>query len=590
MTFVVIDACMRRSAPDGRTYLGWLGSALVWSALVAFVRETRGAKRRVLSVVVALVHAVLGVSQLFAMRYFGAPLGAQSLAAARAAWGDVARVLSELAGSLALAMACATIASYTLLWLSLSAPKNATAAGAVELDPSPALPMLSLGAVALTVGALPPDVALVSGLPALREANVVTFAHTTNVPQLPSNRARLPDVLLVVTESVRDADACSLPTDTCATAPELNAFATDRIGFSQLRSLASYTTIAVGGLLTGHEQLGSHEELARMPLLFDYAKAVRGPSNARYFVAYYGAQISSSVFERGSIEGAADRKVDLEDLVGHAVEDEDQVLDALPDRLLEARFSKEVANLPHPRFIVLHLLGTHAPYAIDPEHAPFRPYRRAPSLAHMDELHNAYKNALLAQDHDLTKMLRAFSDSEGSDPWLMVYTSDHGEAFGEHGAIHHGQNLYPEQVHVPGFLLSRNGALSADALTSLREHAKAPLTHADIVPTLLDAVGVWSSMEMLPYRREMVGQSWLAPFSRARTPIAVTNCNGSFKCPLNNWGLYGERASLVAQAWDPEWRCVTLSGEGVPDPAACAELRHASHARFPKLPNGEENK
>src|SRR5207253_6768378 len=36
-----------------------------------------------------------------------------------------------------------------------------------------------------------------------------------------------------------------------------------------------------------------------------------------------------------------------------------------------------------------------------------------------------------------------------ADDTLLVVTGDHGEAFGEHGSIGHGQDLYEEQVHVP---------------------------------------------------------------------------------------------------------------------------------------------
>lgn len=595
LVFPIVDATTRRAPVTGRTLVGWIGSALFWwalgSATVPWQPRARGRHVALaIRIVLSVTHGSLAASQLFALRYFGAPLGAQSLAAARAAWGDVVRVLSELRTTLAVALALASALSFTLLMLARGQRRALLPAQNLRWMPAAACMLLSF--VCFAFGKLPPDMQLLSGLPALRGDRGAPqgMAHVVHVPELPSKRTRLPDVLLVITESVRDSDFCSAPTTSCPTAPELNAFAADRIGLSELRSLASYTTIAVGALLTGREQMGDHAHLASMPLLFDYVKAIRGEDGSRYFVAYYGAQISSSVFERGSIQSATDRMVDLQDLVGHPVEDEDQVLDALPDHLLEARVSRELADLPGPRFVVLHLLGTHAPYAVDAARSPFRPYRRAASFAHMDELHNAYKNAMVAQDADLTKMLRAFADSEKNRPWLLFYTSDHGEAFGEHGAIHHGQNLYPEQVHVPGFVVSRNGALSPEALSALRAHASEPLTHADVVPTLLDAMGVWSAVAMLPYRREMVGQSLLAPFTRPRTPIAVTNCNGSFKCPLDNWGLLGEQAALVAQAWDPGWRCITLSGNGTPDPSACSELGQLSRTRFRLLPNGEENK
>lgn len=584
LTFPLLDGFTRRGPIDGRTLVAYVGSFVFWLLLAGAVCSDGGRPllRHVGRGLASVVHGTLFSSQLFAIRYFGAPLSGQSLAAARAAWGDVTRVLSELRSTLIVAALLASGVSFLLLTLARRLVIVSF------LRPPKRFALAALAILALVFGKPTPDAALVFGLPALRAAPKQAMSHIAQVATLPSNR-ELPDILLVITESVRAIDFCSAPAAACPTAPELNAFAPDRIGFTELRSLASYTTIAVGALLSGREQLGDHTRLEGMPLAFDYAKAVRH-DGSRYYVAYYGAQISSSVFERGTIQNATDKMIDLPDLVGHPVEDEDQVLDTLPDRLLEARFSKDIASLPSPRFIVVHLLGTHAPYAVDPANAPFQPYRRSPSFAHMDELHNAYKNALVAQDLDLTKMLRAFADSEGKRPWMLLYTSDHGEAFGEHGAIHHGQNLYTEQVHVPGFLVSRNGALSDRALSDVRVHAHEPLTHADVVPTLLDAMGVWSSVEMLPYRREMVGQSWLAPFSRVRAPIAVTNCNGSFKCPLNNWGILGSDAAIVAQAWDPGWKCVRVGGEGTPDPDACAALRANSRARFPLLPNGEQNR
>jgi arylsulfatase A-like enzyme len=63
-----------------------------------------------------------------------------------------------------------------------------------------------------------------------------------------------------------------------------------------------------------------------------------------------------------------------------------------------------------------------------------------------------------------------------------MFTSDHGEAFGEHGSFFHQPALYMENVHVPLVLYD------PDAPRAQVE--KSPVRHIDIAPTLLDIAGV----------------------------------------------------------------------------------------------------
>jgi len=73
----------------------------------------------------------------------------------------------------------------------------------------------------------------------------------------------------------------------------------------------------------------------------------------------------------------------------------------------------------------------------------------------------------------------------------------------------------------------------------------------------------------------------------------LTNCTELFPCPLENWGVLGERHALVSQVWDSGFRCVELEGGrddlgfDVPE---CRELLGASRALWPSLPNGKPNR
>jgi arylsulfatase A-like enzyme len=240
----------------------------------------------------------------------------------------------------------------------------------------------------------------------------------------------------------------------------------------------------------------------------------------------------------------------------------------------------------------VHLSGTHAPYYVDPADAPFSPWVRTASWTSLAPLHNAYKNAIVAQDRSIARVVRAFVARAGSEPWLILFTSDHGEAFGEHKAIHHGQNTYDEQIHVPGFVAFGNGALDAAQVSALRAHQREPVTLLDVLPTLLDALGVLDAFPLAADRSRWQGRSWLRAPSGPRAPVPMTNCTPLFSCPLKNWGVLGDRHALVAQPWDDDFRCVDLrtGAEGL-DLASppCAELRRASRSWFDKLPNGRDN-
>ena len=61
----------------------------------------------------------------------------------------------------------------------------------------------------------------------------------------------------------------------------------------------------------------------------------------------------------------------------------------------------------------------------------------------------------------------------------MVFTSDHGESFGDHGVEDHGSSLYQSQVHIPLVFWAR------DLPSSWRN---TPVGLADVAPTILDLV------------------------------------------------------------------------------------------------------
>lgn len=67
---------------------------------------------------------------------------------------------------------------------------------------------------------------------------------------------------------------------------------------------------------------------------------------------------------------------------------------------------------------------------------------------------------------------------------LVIISSDHGDLFGEHGHYAHPRYVFPELTHVP--LIIKHPAISA-------EYVKRPTSTLDILPTILEYVGLSAS-------------------------------------------------------------------------------------------------
>ena len=122
-----------------------------------------------------------------------------------------------------------------------------------------------------------------------------------------------------------------------------------------------------------------------------------------------------------------------------------------------------------PAFCWVHLYEPHFPYA-PPE--PFAThFRGAP-----------YDGEVAATDAALAPLLDPLLSAGRASDTLVVLTSDHGESLGEHGEATHGIFAYEATLRVP-LILYAPGSLAPRVVD-------APVRHVDILPTILDALGV----------------------------------------------------------------------------------------------------
>jgi hypothetical protein len=202
------------------------------------------------------------------------------------------------------------------------------------------------------------------------------------------------------------------------------------------------------------------------------------------------------------------------------------------------------------------------------------------------EYRGLYSDEILATDAWIGELVARFDAASGGRDAVVLLTSDHGENMGEHGFwFVHSFSSMPELAHVP-FILRAPGLRP--------ERRPEPVSHVDILPTLLDLAG-------LAPEPDAAGIA-LAPYLRADTPLPERRVYCDIGRELS---AYGERdfvrVSEIAGTWpgeaasvsEPTWELFSWSNEGPisrVDPEAIAKdsIRSYIAATTPMLRNPSE--
>lgn len=426
-----------------------------------------------------------------------------------------------------------------------------------------------------------PDVLYLASLGRLAYArwdhdDAVSRAHPGHrtpapVPRVAAEPRR--SVLMVVTESVRGADVCSAPAgaDDCPTNPYTNALLPDRIGLMQMRALDSTTAVSLAVLWAGLPPTASREALHTAPLLWEYAHA------AGFDTAYWTAQNMFFANSGTWLEGLpVSRWVSATDLDADATYEVGADDGKLVDVVL-----RDLPGMGEPFVGVVHLSNTHFPYVIDDSDAPFQPQSHAFGAGDTLKVRNRYLDAIRRQDAIVARLVRGVRAMPGGDHVAIVFVSDHGEQIRERGAIGHTWGVYDEEVRVPFWIDAPRGMLDEHKEESLRALRDVPVTQLDVLPTVLDLMGVWDVPQIASFRRDMPGQSLLRGGTPER-PVVLTNCSDLFACAFKNWGAMHGGRKLVATQNDSRWHCFDV----LEDPRektdlgedACSDLRELAQA------------
>ena len=289
-------------------------------------------------------------------------------------------------------------------------------------------------------------------------------------------------------------------------APELDALVNDSIYFTQARSTSPWTKPAAASILTGvaPEVHGANTLRSVLP------PRIRTLAEYLQDAGFTTAGIGRNTFLRHSFnfdQGFDEYNFFPRDNSG-----------ILGDRLLRTTFPRAFATEPTTEdltdfaihwlerhaeekfFLWLHYFDPHGPFAPPTEFLPqmampprigdafsdaaaIRSGELVPDLVEREWIRQLYLAEVRYVSQQIGRVLEQLRELERYDECLLIFTSDHGEEFWEHGGFEHGHTLYDELLRVPFSIRL------PDAMGQRPRRIDAPVSTASITPTVLDLLG-----------------------------------------------------------------------------------------------------
>lgn len=320
-----------------------------------------------------------------------------------------------------------------------------------------------------------------------------------------------------------------------ALSPCLDAVAAEGITFTDMTAQSSWTKAAVASIFTGiwpraHGVNGPDDRLPDgLTTLPEHLHRAGYRTGAVVANAYVGRPFG---FARGFDHFEF---LELGRSRSHTVGDRVEVwLDDLPDD-------------GNPFFLYVHTIDPHAPYAPpEPFSSVFAPDVEDSSVGSVEavrglvlgtvepsvglghDLRQLYDAEVAANDASFGRLLDYLEAMGELDETVVIFTSDHGEAFGEHGSWTHGLDLYNEVLSVPLVVRLPGGADGGRRIGN-------PVQHIDLLPTILERCGV-GGWDELPGRPLLIGGAAIEP-APDRAVLAY----------LDFWGKHG--AAVFRDGW-----------------------------------------
>jgi arylsulfatase A-like enzyme len=273
------------------------------------------------------------------------------------------------------------------------------------------------------------------------------------------------NVLMVTVDSLRtDMPWNGYPRDI---APVMTAFEKTAVSYTRHYAISSYTSMSIGGLLAANYPsavdrsgyfFGNYpDSVVMFPELLQKAGIRTLTAHAHfYFDKKAGWRQGFDVYEiipGISADNTTDRNI------------------TSPQHLeLAQKMLSDKANTDKPFFAWFHLLDPHDLYMQHPGVSTFG-----------KKMRDLYDGEVAFTDQHIGKLLDFVGQQEWGKRTVVILSSDHGEAFGEHKLTRHGFEVWDVLTHVP--LMIRGPGITPRRIDT-------PRSSIDLPATIMELFGV----------------------------------------------------------------------------------------------------
>ncbi len=241
------------------------------------------------------------------------------------------------------------------------------------------------------------------------------------------------------------------------------------------------------------------------PLIFEYAKAA-GYKNFLISSQDFNFYNFRSFFRSNDIDCFWDKeKSGLPAVNDLGIEDSSTAIRAIQE-------IDKNAGKGEPFMGVIQFNTNHYPY-----HTPdtYKHWKGRP----MDD----YDNTILYQDSLLARIFNHLEKIKITDKTIVMFVSDHGEAFGEHGFIGHRGYYYLELLQIPFIIFIPETLQQGFDIKRLRANCEINTNSIDITPTLLDIMRIKNYPFIEGLCQQLMGTSLLKDIDPERDILTINN-------------------------------------------------------------------
>jgi arylsulfatase A-like enzyme len=416
---------------------------------------------------------------------------------------------------------------------------------------------------------------------ALSYGRVREFSQLSALPKPPNS----PNVLVIIVDTLR-ADHLSPYGYTRDTSPYLTQLAQQGVLFQNAISPSSWTLPSHASMLTGLYPHDTHVETDKdilsgsLPNLGDAMKK-RGYRTAAFSANYYlfcrahGFIHGFSHFEgyEQTIGGILEEVPLSQFILGKLT----QFTTGEPDAFFGVKNAATAEKIDddalgwiesghRPFFVVLNYIDLHEP-AIPPE--PYLHMYTSDAKARNESMYfqdtcswsevdpscdserpqflSIYDGSIRYVDDSIQRLLSELNDHNLLKNTIVVFTSDHGQEFGDHGIYGHGKSLYRQVIKVP-LIFWKPGIVPASV------RVQTPVSLTDIPATILDLTAT-DDKQALPghslatlWRSSEPVTGWPEPISELARLHWFTKDAPNYNSPVR---------SIVT----PEWHYIRQDGK-----------------------------